>query len=199
MENPPMKKTKLTKRQEQAIRTRNKLYSVMLELMKEKQFVNISIEEISKKAGVSVGTFYHYFKSKEDIQLKLFEQIEEKLFLSLQDLEEKKDTREEILSFFTQLAKFNSQLDLHVNHFTYMRLEGLTQPPSPIRKQLQSIIEKGQKKKELVNTMNAEEMTNYLFIMAIGIIFDWCIHNGNYSIESVMHKYMSQMLNSVVQ
>ncbi|MED4072130.1 TetR/AcrR family transcriptional regulator [Priestia endophytica] len=193
-----MEKTKLTKRQEQAIQTRNRLYSVMLELMKEKQFVNISIEEISKKAGVSVGTFYHYFKSKEDIQLKLFEQIEEKLFLSLQDLEEKKEIKEEILSFFTQLAKFNSQLDLHVNHFTYMRMEGLTQPPSPIRKQLQTIIEKGQKKKELVNTMNAEEMTSYLFIMALGIIFDWCIHNGDYSIEPVMHRYMSQMLNSVV-
>lgn len=38
--------------------------------MYKKGYDNITIEEISKKAGGSVGAFYHYFRSKNDIFLK---------------------------------------------------------------------------------------------------------------------------------
>ncbi|PFD32506.1 TetR family transcriptional regulator [Bacillus cereus] len=191
-----MKNLKLTNRQEQAIKTRNELYRVMLKLMKEKQLEHISIEEISKKVGVSVGTFYHYFKSKEDIHIKLFEQIEEKAVLHLQNLKNKK----EILQFFIQSSTFISQLDLHLNHFTHMNNKVFTQQsPSLIRGQLKTIIKKGQKNKKLINTMDVEELTDYLFIMAKGILFDWCIHHGKHSLESVMHKYMNQILHSITQ
>ncbi|MCC8121622.1 MAG: TetR/AcrR family transcriptional regulator, partial [Oscillospiraceae bacterium] len=36
-------------------------------LISEKSFERISIDEIAKKAGVSTGSFYTYFKRKEDV------------------------------------------------------------------------------------------------------------------------------------
>ncbi|MDG1622897.1 TetR/AcrR family transcriptional regulator, partial [Bacillus mobilis] len=55
-----MYKKNLTKRKQQALLTQNNIFLVFLNLTKEKKFENITIEDICKKANVSVGTFYHY-------------------------------------------------------------------------------------------------------------------------------------------
>ncbi|MCQ6280260.1 TetR/AcrR family transcriptional regulator [Bacillus sp. EB600] len=53
----------LTKRQLQAIHKKSEIYEKAIELLKEKDFQNITIEETCGNAGVSVGTFYHYFST----------------------------------------------------------------------------------------------------------------------------------------
>ncbi|HHL3304560.1 TPA: TetR/AcrR family transcriptional regulator, partial [Bacillus cereus] len=81
-----MYKKNLTKRKQQALLTQNNIFLVFLNLTKEKKIENITIEDICKKANVSVGTFYHYFSSKEDIYKKLFQQIEENLHAELENI-----------------------------------------------------------------------------------------------------------------
>ena len=55
------------KRQEAALETRQKLIDAMRELLQEKEADRIGIEEITIRAGVAKGTFYTYFKRKEDV------------------------------------------------------------------------------------------------------------------------------------
>ena len=52
---------KPTRRQEKALETKNRIYTAAINLMDRKGFENITIIDISKEAGVSVGAFYHYF------------------------------------------------------------------------------------------------------------------------------------------
>ncbi len=61
----------MNKRQIAAIETKRKLISTALELLREKGFEAINVEDITKKAGVAKGTFYTYFKRKEDIVLDI--------------------------------------------------------------------------------------------------------------------------------
>ena len=61
----------MNKRQKSAIETKRKLISAGLELIKEKGFAAINVEDITKKAGVAKGTFYVYFKRKEDIVMEI--------------------------------------------------------------------------------------------------------------------------------
>ena len=61
-----------TTRKEQAEETRNRIYTSAIELMEENGFGNFTIEDISRRAGVSVGAFYHYFDSKNDILAEIF-------------------------------------------------------------------------------------------------------------------------------
>ena len=61
----------MNKRQKSAIETKRKLISAGLELIKEKGFDAINVEDITKKAGVAKGTFYVYFKRKEDIVMEI--------------------------------------------------------------------------------------------------------------------------------
>ena len=61
----------MNKRQLSAQNTKRKLISTALELIKEKGFDAINVEDITKKAGVAKGTFYVYFKRKEDIVMEI--------------------------------------------------------------------------------------------------------------------------------
>ena len=58
-------------RQEAALQTRKKLTEAGKKIICEKGLTNTSIEEITEAAGVSKGTFYTYFKRKEDIVFAL--------------------------------------------------------------------------------------------------------------------------------
>ncbi|MBE6421916.1 TetR/AcrR family transcriptional regulator [Succinivibrio dextrinosolvens] len=58
---------KLTKRQQDALETKKKIVNAAKKLLSQKGFDEISISEITKEAKVSIGSFYTYFKKKEDI------------------------------------------------------------------------------------------------------------------------------------
>ena len=49
----------------------------MIELIDKRRFENITIADISEKSEVSVGAFYHYFSSKNDILAEIFNQVDE--------------------------------------------------------------------------------------------------------------------------
>ena len=57
----------MTKRQENALKTRQKLIDTAEDLLKANGFNALCVEDITKAAGVAKGTFYVYFKHKEDI------------------------------------------------------------------------------------------------------------------------------------
>lgn len=55
------------KRQESAKQTRAAIVKASEELISEKGLDSVSIADIAERAGVSVGSFYTYFKKKEDV------------------------------------------------------------------------------------------------------------------------------------
>lgn len=48
-------------------RTKKLFHEALLLLLQEKEFVDISISEIVRKADVNRGTFYHHYKDKVDL------------------------------------------------------------------------------------------------------------------------------------
>lgn len=56
-----------TNRQKRALETRSKIVEAAKKVIAQKGFENVSIEDIAKEAGVATGSFYTYFKRKEDI------------------------------------------------------------------------------------------------------------------------------------
>ncbi|CAM4268359.1 MULTISPECIES: TetR/AcrR family transcriptional regulator [Bacillus cereus group] len=192
-----MYKKNLTKRKQQALLTQNNIFLVFLNLTKEKKFENITIEDICKKANVSVGTFYHYFSSKEDIYKKLFQQIEENLHVELENIAQHTTAQRTILNFFQCIAEYTTKLELHINLLNDYNKRIFTYQPSLIYKTLNDFVYKGQLEKELTNDMSVEEITTYLFIIARGLILDWCVADREYSLEQRMDTYIQLALKSL--
>jgi len=57
----------MTNRQKQAAATKEKIFGCAVELFAENAYERVSVSDICKRAGVSVGAFYHHFSNKENI------------------------------------------------------------------------------------------------------------------------------------
>lgn len=188
-------KKKLTNRQKQAIETRNKIYNTALELMEKKGFNNITVEEISKKAGVSVGAFYHYFDSKNDIYYEIYNRMDEYYKKEVADKLTGKNSFDQIDLFFRYYAKYvaNRRLDsmkvLYNTNNKYFIKKGRY-----LQALLTELIKDGQEKIEITNEFEPEYITNFLFVVVRGIVFDWCLHDGGYDLEDRVSEYLKQIL-----
>jgi len=66
-------------RKEQAVLTKKKIFDTTLVLIKKKGYNKITIREICQNAEISVGTFYIYFLSKDDILLDIYKRLDNDL------------------------------------------------------------------------------------------------------------------------
>ncbi len=65
----------MTNRQLAAARTKARLTETAKRLICEKGLDTLSVEEITEACGVAKGTFYTYFKRKEDIVYELSREV----------------------------------------------------------------------------------------------------------------------------
>ncbi len=74
---------------------KNRLYPVVLDLFSKNDFHRVNIREISKKSGVSSGTVYKYFSSKEDLIFTILNEkigmIDDELRLHIAGMEDIKE------------------------------------------------------------------------------------------------------------
>lgn len=93
-------------------KTQQKIYSAVKQLLTEKTANEISIQDICQYAGIGVGTFYHYYKSKTeaifDISNPIDEYFETKV---LPELDEKTGF-DQLKFFFYHQALFMIQFVL---------------------------------------------------------------------------------------
>ncbi len=70
---------------------KNELLDTAQQLFFIKGYDQTSVEAIINQAGVSKGTFYYYFKSKEDLLDKLVERLSKKIIFELKSMVERED------------------------------------------------------------------------------------------------------------
>ena len=57
----------LTKQQQKSRETKKKIFNAAKNILQEKGYEALSIKNICEEAGVSNGSFYHHFKTKDDL------------------------------------------------------------------------------------------------------------------------------------
>lgn len=70
---------------------KNELLDAAQELFFTKGYKQTSIESIIKKIGVAKGTFYYYFKSKEDLMDKLIKRMTNQILSEIKKITERTD------------------------------------------------------------------------------------------------------------
>lgn len=189
-----MKQEKLNSRQMQAEATKNKIYQVAIKLMEEKGYTNIKIEDICNEAEVSIGSFYNYFKSKNDILIEVFKRIDDYFREELKNRLEENSVCENVVLFFSYYAKYSEILGVDTAKCLYTpEVKMFLIQGRYIQNLLQEILIKGQKSGEISEEIDLDIMNSDLFIAARGIIFDWCVNDGKYDVREFMEKYFRRL------
>ncbi|MFC5449354.1 TetR/AcrR family transcriptional regulator [Paenibacillus aestuarii] len=83
------------------------IFDSTIQLINEIGFVDISMSKIAKRAGLSSSTIYVYYESKEDLLLKLYLSVKEKLSRSMvMNVHEDMDAKELCHMFMTNSLAF---------------------------------------------------------------------------------------------
>ena len=193
-----MAKKVATSRQARAIETANRIYAAAIELMDRKGFERLTIAEISKKAGVSVGAFYHYFRSKDDILAEIFRRADDYFLTHVVGDLDQRTISEQIVRYFDHYAKFNVASGVEMTQQLFSpKVKLFVQKGRPMQTILQDLIRRGQERGEIRADMGPEELTRLLFVMARGVVFEWGLYDGGYDLEATMHRYMEALVSTL--
>jgi TetR/AcrR family transcriptional regulator, fatty acid metabolism regulator protein len=183
-----------TKRKEQAINTKNNLLQAAKKLVTEKRFDQITIDEIRKEAGVSIGTFYHHFKSKDEIFSILFSKIDKELFDDFHQVNNDIPSEDILINYFNTLAITLTEFGWPIVKENFFYDNIFYNKNQKLRSALLEIIIDGQSNGCIKKRMPSEELTDYLLTMARGIVLEWCYWEGTYSLKDKMNFYMEEMI-----
>ncbi|GAA0719023.1 TetR/AcrR family transcriptional regulator [Clostridium malenominatum] len=186
---------KLNKRQVQAQMTKEKIYLTALRLIEKNGFENITVEEICKTASVSIGSFYNCFKSKNDILNEIY-RVADDYFLDTVASDLKKGNMEDkIAKFFSYYAQYNLSRGItFMRHLYNSKNKLFITKGRHMQNVLENVIEEGQASGEISNHMSPRGIVEYLFIAARGLVYDWCLHNGEYDLVEHMYEYMKPLI-----
>jgi AcrR family transcriptional regulator len=76
--NPP--------RSQKGLRTRARLLEAAKQIFEESGFLDARISDIAERAGLSHGSFYHYFESKEEVFREVAAAVDEQLSAPMQSV-----------------------------------------------------------------------------------------------------------------
>ena len=185
----------VSSRKQQALETKTRIYQTALSLMEKKNYQSITIEEISKSAGVSVGAFYHYFKSKNDIFFEIYQEAD-RYFEEYVAMELKAAPGQlRILEYFAHYAAYCQRVGLDTVKSLYNPDNKLFIRYDRFMLQLlKQVVNEAQTEQLLTVDLSAQQITEYLLIAARGVVCDWCLHDGLYDLSDMMQQYITRLL-----
>lgn len=183
----------------QAEQSKAKLLAVALELIEKYGYDAIGIDQICEKAEMSVGAFYHHFKSKAHIIIEGYAPLDQYFKETVTTLVADSDPVEQVISCVLYIMKYaqNRGLDLVTQVYKAQITEANTffiSADRDIFKTLCELIEQAQAKGSLKKDTPAGEICREILILARGIVYNWCQSEGGYDIEQTARRMVENYL-----
>ncbi|MBR5516428.1 MAG: TetR/AcrR family transcriptional regulator [Firmicutes bacterium] len=183
--------------------TKGKIVSAAWQLFYEQGYDDTTIEEIVEVSGTSKGSFYHYFEGKDALLSSLSYLFDEKY-------EELMETMDQDLSPVDKLIYLNQELFLMIENTVSIDLlcqlfssqlitkgeRHLLDSSRTYYKLLRQITSDGKQKGYFRDDLSINDITKAYAMFERGLMYDWCICNGNYSLCQYSASMMPLFLKS---
>lgn len=185
----------MTMRQEMALKTRENIIESAKKVISEKGFKEASIQDITEKAGVAKGTFYTYFKTKEDI----IKELVTTKFIRFDAGFLEKSLKEKIKLFTKNLMDQIQSCDVEIcrqwiiNNLKPVELDKIGYDSESIRILLKDSLEKGELKK---NTP-IDEIVGFIINTIYGMMLNWCMTDKKYEPKDHLKTINEFILNGI--
>ena len=195
---------KLSRQQQKSKETKEKIFQAAKRILQKKGYEELSIKNICEEAGVSNGSFYHHFKTKDDL---LSYYIEDQPRMSPDYLELPKsieDAKLAIVQVYLNYVSYCEELGVEFMSGYYdTKNQALnpvirTERPYPITT-VQTYIEKAMAEGVLSLNVSVEEFTTDIRMIVIGNVFEWCLRKGEADFTGNMQRSLRKYLDSTIE
>lgn len=197
------KSTELSKQQLKSKETKEKIFQAAKRILQKNGYENLSIKNICEEAGVSNGSFYHHFKTKDDL---LSYYIEDQPSMAPDLLDTPANAEEAkfaIVGVYLNYAKYCKELgvDFIAGYYT-PRNQALnptirTERPYPIVT-VQHYLETAASANVIRTKLSIEEIVTDIRMLVIGNVFEWAMTNGQADFEGNIKRSLSHYLDGVL-
>ncbi|MDR1018524.1 MAG: TetR/AcrR family transcriptional regulator [Lachnospiraceae bacterium] len=195
----------ISKQQQKSLATKHKIFEAAKLILGRDGYENLSIKNICQESGVSNGSFYHHFKTKDDLLSYYIEEqpyLNEDSFVIPRSIQDIKDT---ILTIYNNYANYCKELGpkFMANYYT-PKNQSLNPKTRTIRNYPINAAERYLEEAILTKVVDfkdleIEDITTDIRIIVIGNVFEWSMRNGtpdiNRNIARSLSTYLDGLLN----
>lgn len=194
-------------REEKTRQNRQKLYDAVEQIMSLYDYNTVTIRNICKVSGVSYGSFYHLFDSKEAF-LRFYLTHDFTIFME-QYLKEhpsfaQMEPLEKCVEIFVCCASYNMKKGLNFISSFYSTKNTSLFPEQDQMEQEYSFtplvtlgkqyLRQAQELGQLPETCDMNKMICEFCYLFNGITFNWCLSQGKLELESLVREMMGQRI-----
>ena len=170
------------KREENAIQTKTKIIEAAKTLIRENGIDNVSVDDITKLAGVAKGSYYVYFKKKEDIVGAIgcmeFRYINEELS-KMDNL----DIISKLKYYFIRYKEGVKDLGVEISKCWLQNNLNCRCKLEYDFNSISSIIRIAVEKKELKEDTNISSLTYKIISILYGLMLIWIMADGSFNLD----------------
>lgn len=192
----------LSKQQRKSQETKRKIFRAAKNILQKKGYEELSIKNICEEAGVSNGSFYHHFKTKDDL-LSYYIEEQPSINPDLLDLPScAGEAKIAIIHVYLHYAEYCRELGVEfiANYYTpknqALNPDIRTERPYPIltvENYLRKAIDAG-----ILNpTLPLNNILTDIRMLVIGNVFEWCLHEGNTDFEGNIRRSIGHYLDGI--
>ena len=192
-----MKDVMITEKPEMPEKLKERLYPVVLRQFSKKDFHAVNIRDISKESGISTGTIYKYFSSKEDL---LFSIIDEKLHelasLLRMHLAGTEDIREMFRKmFWVTMNFFDNNPELAITAYITVPLKSFM-ANKPYRRKTEmdiwnGIIEKAKQKGAVISEIENHYFVDLYVMIVTRHIQNWYVYGMKWKLADTIGNFFN--------
>lgn len=184
---------------------RERILKESIDLFDQKGFSKTSIQDIVNTIGVTKGTFYYYFKSKQELLMDIHlnyikELLKEQEQILANDYISTRDKMENLIFLVIKKIRLHGKsarvFSREVRHLDEKQLKLVNSCRRDFRLNLQKLFDEGVSKGEFRNDLRTD-IVNFGILGMVNRSYNWYNPDGEVSEEELVRTYMELILNGI--
>ena len=169
--------------------TKGKIVSAAWKLFYQQGYDDTTVEEIVEVSGTSRGSFYHYFEGKDALLSSLsylfddkYAELEKELDPSLTPIDKLKFLNQELFLLIENTVSVELLSRLFATQLTTSGERHMLNTNRTYDKLLRQITIEGKEQGIFKDELSINDITRAYAMFERGLMYEWCISSGNYSL-----------------
>jgi AcrR family transcriptional regulator len=204
-----MGKEKTINKKSKAAETKNKIFQCSDQLFREYGFEQVSVDSITQKAGISKGTFYVHFDSKDALLAALIKEYVSKLDFDYKSFPESfpadAAASDILISLVDKIADnlafdigyslikiaYRIQIDRNIN------TDMLLNHNREIYRTFSGLVDLGMQQGEFKTGIPVEIIADHFVTVLRGYTYEWCIRYPDFNLKDQLHQHFEMLLSGI--
>ena len=181
-------------------KTRELIFNTAVELLKQEGYDRLTIRKICQASGTSNGSFYHFFKNKDELLAYYYNMSADGFLSEHKEKMDQADLFEQMMICYRYYIRYSASYGVpFCMHFFNAKNRAID--PNYMYNAFYEISRTylHASPQQLQEGNSPDQVAKELCILAKGIIFDWATERGSYDITEVAERMFRAYLTGVIK